>query len=126
MELVPGDELDEQFMSRWADQTDRKPAHHKMAKKYVPVGEAMGLDPGTAYEVARRVIAEWRHYTTRPRASEVGFRSRIGAGGSTQGAGGIDHGCRDRGSGDSDDISEIYGWMPPDDARVDHDGRIFG
>ena len=52
MGLVPGDELDEQFMSRWADQTDRGLAHHKMAKKYAPEGEAMGLDLGTAYGVA--------------------------------------------------------------------------
>ena len=128
MGLVPGDELDEQFMSRSADRTDRELADHKAAKRYAEEEEALGYDRRMSYRVAQVVMAEWRP-TTLPLTSEVG----LGAGNSDHGAGGSDHGCRDRSSGDTDDTDpdwdaispEIYGWMPPD-ARVDPDGRIFG
>ena len=117
MGLVPGDELDEQFMSRWADQTDRKLAHHKAAKRFAEKEAARGYNPRMVYRVARKVMAEWRP-TTLPGTSQAGLGADgrdLGAGGS----GGSDHGCRDRCSGDNDDadpdwdaiISEIYGCL---------------
>ena len=106
--LDPGDELDEQFMSRPADRTDRELAAHKAAKRYAKEEEALGYDRRMSYRAARVVLAEWRP-TTLPRTSEAGDRSRLGAGGSG-------HGWRDRGSGDSDPdwdaiSSEIYGCL---------------
>ena len=111
MGLVPGDGLDEQFMSRSADRTDQELADHKDAKQYAEEEEALGYDRRMSYRAARVVMAEWRHRTL-PSTSQAGLcadGSDLGAGGS----GGSDHGCRDRSSGDTDDTDPDWDAVSP-------------